>query len=254
MRAEEVLEQVGLKGLEKRFPYELSGGQQQRVALARSIIMKPRILLMDEPLSNLDAKLRMTVRGEIKQLQSQLKITTIYVTHDQEEALVLSDKIAVMNEGVLKQVGNALDLYSKPADAWVANFIGTANLVEGRVQEISERGISILIGNSSLPFGREAIMKDNLKVEPGRKVLLTIRPEWVVVGKTVDAMTGVDCSITGTVLTQAFTGSYVRYWIRIDGFQSDFVADDHQCRTNGILSGEIWIGLKSTDIYILPQS
>jgi ABC-type Fe3+/spermidine/putrescine transport system ATPase subunit len=254
MRGEEVLEQVGLKGLEKRFPYELSGGQQQRVALARSIIMKPRILLMDEPLSNLDAKLRVNVRGEIKQLQSQLKITTIYVTHDQEEALVLSDKIAVMNEGVLKQVGNALDLYSKPEDPWVANFIGTANLIEAQVQEISERGISILIGNSSLLLRRETIRKDNLKVEQGAKVLLTIRPEWVVVGKTADAMTGVDFFITGTVLTQAFTGAYVRYWIRIDGLEGNFIADDHQSRTNGIMSGEIRIGLKSTDIYILPQS
>lgn len=254
MRTEETLEQVDLKGLEKRFPYELSGGQQQRVALARSIIMKPRILLMDEPLSNLDAKLRVTVRVEIKQLQSQLKITTIYVTHDQEEALVLSDKIVVMNEGKLRQEGTASDLYSKPADPWIANFVGTANLIEAEVKEISEKGISIRIGNHDLVLGKEAIEKNGLKVEQGRWVLLMIRPEWVLVGKTSGAMSGIDCSLSGTVLTQAYVGSYVRYWIKINGMKSHFIADDYQSRINGILSGEILIGLKSTDIYILPQS
>ena len=122
------------EGLEKRYPGELSGGQQQRVALARALVLNPDVLLLDEPLSNLDAKIRIQVRAEIRKLQKELGITTIYVTHDQEEALTLSDRIAVLSHGKLQQIGTPHELYEKPYNPFVADFIGINNLIPGRGQ------------------------------------------------------------------------------------------------------------------------
>ncbi len=119
---------VGLKGYERQFPHQLSGGEQQRVALARAVVIQPRVLLFDEPLSNLDAKLRVHMRSEIRRLQKTLSITAVYVTHDQEEAMAISDQIAVMNEGRIVQIGTAEDLYLQPDSAFVAQFIGRINL------------------------------------------------------------------------------------------------------------------------------
>ncbi|MFS8544021.1 MAG: ABC transporter ATP-binding protein, partial [Limnochordales bacterium] len=130
----EALEQVGLAGLESRAPSQLSGGQQQRVALARALVMRPQVLLLDEPLSNLDAKLRKQVRQELRSLQQRLGITSIYVTHDQSEALALSDIIVVMKDGVIQQIGGPEELYTRPANAFVARFIGDANLVEAEIR------------------------------------------------------------------------------------------------------------------------
>lgn len=136
-QVQRVLERVNLTGLDDRYPGQLSGGQQQRVALARALVLNPDILLLDEPLSNLDAKIRVQVRAEIRKLQKELKITTIYVTHDQEEALTLSDRIAVMNAGKVLQIGTPRELYEKPQNRFVADFIGTNNLLEGRVKELN---------------------------------------------------------------------------------------------------------------------
>src|SRR5438128_1812245 len=136
-RVSEVLALVGLAGYEQQFSGQLSGGEQQRVALARAIVIRPRVLLFDEPLSNLDARLRVQMRQEIRDLQSRLAITTIYVTHDQEEAMAVSDRIAVMNQGSVVQEGTAEDLYHRPASRFVAQFVGHMNLVAGRVLEIA---------------------------------------------------------------------------------------------------------------------
>ena len=253
-RVDEVLDQVGLRGLHGRFPYELSGGQQQRVALARSLIMKPRILLMDEPLSNLDAKLRISVRREIKQLQSQLQITTIYVTHDQEEALSLSDKIAVMNEGRLIQVGSAQELYARPINPWVANFVGTANLIEGEIGEQTERGTMVRINGKEL-LVEKTFMEGQLRSKSSNTpMLFMIRPEWVLIGPAVPSLPGADLTLIGSVLSRAFLGSFVRYWARVEGIASDLVIDDYQSRIHGILSGEIAIGMKQSDLYVFPST
>ena len=128
-RASEALEQVGLRQYAERFPAQLSGGQRQRVALARALVIKPRVLLMDEPLSNLDAKLRLTMRDVIRDLQRQARITTVFVTHDQEEALALSDQVAVMQSGRIAQMGDPESLYARPESAYVADFVGSANLL-----------------------------------------------------------------------------------------------------------------------------
>src|SRR5687768_1727417 len=134
----DILAQVNLTGLEQRYPNELSGGQQQRVALARSLVVEPGILLLDEPLSNLDAKLRERMRGELKQLQRRTGITFVYVTHDQSEALALSDQIAVIHEGRLQQYGEPHEVYARPANRIVADFMGLVNLLPGRVESVME--------------------------------------------------------------------------------------------------------------------
>jgi iron(III) transport system ATP-binding protein len=132
---EQGLRQVGLTGLGERMISELSGGQQQRVALARAIAIKPRVLLFDEPLSNLDAQLRVQMRSEIARLQKELAITTVYVTHDQEEAMAISDRIAIMNEGRIVQIGKAEELYQRPSSQFVATFLGNTNMLRGKVIE-----------------------------------------------------------------------------------------------------------------------
>jgi len=137
-RVNRALSLVHLTGLEKRYPGQLSGGQQQRVALARALVLNPDVLLLDEPLSNLDAKIRQQVRTEIRKLQKDLAITAIYVTHDQEEALTLSDRIAVINHGKLQQLGSPRDLYQRPKNPFVADFIGVNNLIAGEVKESQE--------------------------------------------------------------------------------------------------------------------
>src|SRR5712692_6178658 len=146
-RLQEGLRKVNLIGFEARYPGQLSGGQQQRVALARALVLNPDILLLDEPLSNLDAKIRIQVRAEIRRLQQELRITTIYVTHDQEEALSLSDRVAVMRDGRVLQVGAPKELYERPRTRFVADFVGTNNLVPGRV---SERAGGLLVVDTAL--------------------------------------------------------------------------------------------------------
>ena len=136
---------VGLASYEKQMPHQLSGGEQQRVALARAIVIKPRVLLFDEPLSNLDAKLRTQMRGEIRDLQRRLGITAVYVTHDQEEAMAISDRIAVMNKGVIEQVGTAEELYRHPASVFVARFIGRSNLIEAVVAAVGAGRVDLNI-------------------------------------------------------------------------------------------------------------
>src|ERR1700730_133359 len=146
----EVLQLVGLGGYERQQPHQLSGGEQQRVALARAIVFRPRVLLFDEPLSNLDAKLRVQMRDEIRQLQKRLGITTVYVTHDQEEAMAISDRIAVMDRGEIVQVGSAEALYHTPNSVFVARFIGSTNLMSGRVTGVRGGDAEIEIAGRAL--------------------------------------------------------------------------------------------------------
>ncbi|HEX5506598.1 MAG TPA: ABC transporter ATP-binding protein [Thermomicrobiales bacterium] len=157
---------VGMPGFAKRYPAQLSGGQQQRVALARALVLEPRLLLLDEPLSNLDAKLRAQMRAEIKDLQRRVGITTVFVTHDQEEALSIADRIGVMKDGVLEQIDTPSALYARPATLFVANFIGTMNLLDGRAA-----GSQVAAGPFTLP------PPDGARLADGRAVTVGVRPE-----------------------------------------------------------------------------
>ncbi|MBR1286174.1 ABC transporter ATP-binding protein [Bradyrhizobium sp. AUGA SZCCT0177] len=205
-RVAAALELVGLTGLDQRRPAQLSGGQQQRVALARTIAVEPKLLLLDEPLSNLDAKLRVQVRRELRELQQRLGLTTIFVTHDQEEANTVCDRIAVMNQGVIQQVGTPKDLYEQPANLFVANFLGTANIVEGRVIGDGASRAYEVAGGLKIPIAVDR------KLAPGARMVF--RPQdCTIVGAGQSA--GRDrTEAAGTVTYREFLGASVRYGVR----------------------------------------
>jgi iron(III) transport system ATP-binding protein len=198
-RFEHGLRQVNLVGLEDRYPGQLSGGQQQRVALARALVLNPDILLLDEPLSNLDAKIRVQVRGEIRRLQQRLGITTIYVTHDQEEALSLSDRIAVMRDGRIQQVADPKALYERPANRFVADFVGTNNLIPGVCKELGAGGILV-----ETPLGLIHGRSDD-RITAGTRCVLAVRPENVTLGAAGDNV------FEGRVIVASYLGSTLRY-------------------------------------------
>jgi iron(III) transport system ATP-binding protein len=176
-RVKECLKIVRMEDYAMRYPNQLSGGQQQRVALARALAIQPNLLLLDEPLSNLDAKLRLETRGEIKKIQRELKITTIYVTHDQEEALSMADRVAIMNEGKIEQIGSPRDVYSDPANRFVAEFIGETNIIEGSINKIiKNEGLLVVDTDYGLKiYGK---LPEN-KYAEGQRVVCLVRPEYL---------------------------------------------------------------------------
>ena len=198
----EALELVGLAGFGERLPNELSGGQQQRVALARAIVIRPRVLLFDEPLSNLDAKLRVSMRGEIRRLQQALKITTVYVTHDQEEAMAISDRIAVMEAGRVVQLDSAEALYRRPASAFVAGFIGRANLLHAIVESVNADGAILDVGGQKITVPAQGA--------PGAPVSVVIRPESI-------AITSADTGLSGVVQSRTYLGDKIEYEVSFGG-------------------------------------
>jgi iron(III) transport system ATP-binding protein len=204
-RVAEGLRKVNLAGLDSRYPGQLSGGQQQRVALARALVLNPDILLLDEPLSNLDAKIRVQVRAEIRRLQQELKITTVYVTHDQEEALSLSDRVAVMRDGRVLQVGVPRELYERPRTRFVADFVGTNNLVPGLVEE---RGGDRLVVRTALG-SLQAIADGPIQ---GRCVL-AIRPENMALGGAPSANGN---TVRGRISFVSYLGNTLRYDVEAD--------------------------------------
>jgi iron(III) transport system ATP-binding protein len=210
-RVEETLALVNLTGLEARYPNELSGGQQQRVALARSLVVEPEILLLDEPLSNLDAKLRERMRVELKQLQRRTGITFVYVTHDQAEALALSDMIAVMHAGRLQQYGTPYDVYARPANRLVADFMGLVNLVAGKVLTASN-GVATVEAGAGLRF--DVAMPPGATA--GDAVELVIRPESIRLRPTE----GRDGPAIATVTDGTFLGNISEYYVTLEAGQS----------------------------------
>ncbi|RLE88011.1 MAG: ABC transporter ATP-binding protein [Thermoprotei archaeon] len=206
-RVDEVLELVGLRGLEDRYPTQLSGGQQQRVALARALVVEPKVLLLDEPLSNLDAKLRLRMREEVKKLQKELGITTIYVTHDQEEAMSISDRVAVMNRGRVLQVGTPIEVYTKPANLFVATFIGRSALLRGKIVRADGRRVSILTR------GGFKLEGTGLGVRSGdTEIVAVVRPEDFSLSPLPDANI-----IEGKVELVMFLGPYKQLRVNARG-------------------------------------
>ncbi|WP_337019110.1 ABC transporter ATP-binding protein [Oceanobacillus massiliensis] len=203
-RVAKALEMVQLAEFSKRFPKELSGGQQQRVALARALVIRPKVLLLDEPLSNLDAKLRKDMRIQLKRLHDELNITTIYVTHDQEEALSLSTKVAVMSRGIVQQIGTPREIFMNPRNKFVANFIGYSNFLEGKVE--AEQGEHFVFRSE---HGYPLLVKKNPDIKIGQEVLLTIKPENVkVAGELIKDSINY---MSGRVLTSDYVGSTTSY-------------------------------------------
>lgn len=198
-----IINLVGLDGLENRSPGQLSGGQQQRVALARALVMEPGVLLFDEPLSNLDAKLRVYMRNEIKKIQRKLGLTSIYVTHDRSEAMSLSDRVIIMNKGKIEQVGTPEEIYQQPATEFIADFIGTANFADGIVKAIEENHTIVeMFGNLA-----KVPLRDKSKFAEGEKVRIVIRPESITVGE--------EGKYDGLVSSSTFMGNVQEYDIEV---------------------------------------
>ena len=216
-RVEEVLELVGLSRFRDQYATKLSGGQQQRVALARALIFKPRLLLFDEPLSNLDAKLREQLRVELVRLQRDVGITSVYVTHDQAEAMVISDQIIVMNRGRIEQVGDARAIYSRPANRFVAEFIGLANLLPGVV--VAAAGADLLfLAEVTLGGERRALLRASMPgagAAPGTQVLISIRPEDVDLAPA--GVASGDNRLEGIVASAVYMGTHVDYQVEVCG-------------------------------------
>ena len=208
-RVDEILETVKITQYADRLPERLSGGQQQRVALARAIVIKPDVLLMDEPLSNLDAKLRIEMRNAIRQIQHEVGITTVYVTHDQEEAMAVSDRIAVMKDGVIQHVSSPKSIYQRPANLFVANFIGRSNTLKAK-----------LTGDALSFANGYSVAYDNLAKREGEDVLVAVRPEEFVIDEKNEA--GIDA----TVMSSVFLGLNTTYFVELyDGTQAEIVEE-----------------------------
>jgi len=204
-RVNTALDLVHLDGYGHRAPNQLSGGQQQRVALARALVMEPKVLLMDEPLSNLDAKLREEMRTEIRRIQQTLNITSVYVTHDQIEAMTLSDKIVVMNQGIIEQIGSPMEVYRFPNSKFVANFIGRANFLPGVVSET--RGGQVQIQS----FGKMLnLLNPRREFSSGEAVTIIVRPEIVKVDKVAG-------KYEGLIRRSVFLGDVIEYDVEVNG-------------------------------------
>jgi len=204
-RIDNVLDIIQLTGLEDRYPRQLSGGQQQRVALARALVIEPRVLLLDEPLANLDAKLREEMRFFIRSLQKRVGITTVYVTHDQSEAMVISDRIVVMFDGRIRQVGDATQIYSHPVDREVADFIGLSNCIDGRVKSQTDDGRYTV----ETPLG-DIRCRSALTLPVGASATIVVRPESIRLERNQSGDGNVN-SILGTVLDRFFLGNMAGY-------------------------------------------
>jgi putative spermidine/putrescine transport system ATP-binding protein len=239
-RVAEALRLVRLQGLSERLPRQLSGGQQQRVALARALVIRPDVLLLDEPLSNLDAKLRETVRVEIRELQRQLGITTVMVTHDQEEALIMADRLVVMSDGAVRQVGTQQELYERPADRFVAGFVGRSNLLAGTMagpgRFETAGGIAIACVANGAPG-------------PG---VIALRPERLVLGP---AAAGLDNRLSGTVELVSYLGSSIDVHVRVSS--GDRVVVSQPNRADGRMPKEgdtIDVGWSREAAVVLPDN
>ena len=208
-RVQDVLSTVGLSGYETRYQRELSGGEQQCVALARVLVIEPRILLLDEPLSALDKKLREEMKYWIKNLQEKLGITTVYVTHDQNEALTMSDRIAVMNKGAVEQVGTPREIYEQPNSRFVTDFIGDSNILAGEVTKTDDWLIELSFHNQRVQAPRHR------DVQVGQRVHFVVRPENVRLGNGAGGAG--ENVLPGTLLSQSYQGSLIRCEVDVGG-------------------------------------
>jgi iron(III) transport system ATP-binding protein len=240
-RVDEVLDLVQLRGFEHRAPNQLSGGQQQRVALARALVMHPKVLLMDEPLSNLDAKLREQMRTEIRRIQKSINITSVYVTHDQVEAMTLSDRVVVMNQGVIEQIGPPHELYSRPISRFVADFIGRANFIEGRVLESRPEALMVDVLGQPLQ-----VPQPDGPLSTGSPVTLVVRPEAVRLGDSSAPWQGI-------VRRATYLGSAVDYEVEIAG-QLLVIQDTDPTRPQVFAEGElVGVSMMAGCVHVLKK-
>jgi len=235
---------LGIEHLLTRFPAQLSGGEQQRVAVARALVIEPEVLLLDEPLSNLDAKVRVHVRVELKKIQRQLGITAIHVTHDQEEALAIGDKIVVMNKGRVIQIGTPTEIYFKPKARFVADFIGTINLLKATVVKTTAKEVLLSVGPDMV---LSASASPGVVLRDSQEVTLSIRPENIEIGSEKPA--GEGNVLRGEVKDTVFMGAITRYFVHTDGLE--IIADVQG--SDVPLKGSVYMSMDGSKLHILPE-
>jgi len=245
-RTGEALELVGLSALGQRHPNQLSGGQQQRVALARTIVIEPQVLLLDEPLSNLDKTLRVQMRQELLAMQRRLGLTTLFVTHDQDEAMSTADRLAVLDQGVVQQVGDPVTLYDRPANAFVAGFVGTMNLLPGRIRSREAGGLTVAIdglADLTLPTPPDA--------PPGPSVQIGVRPHALRLAVAGDPRDARCAWLEGTLDGGEFLGGFTRYRVRV-GAQALLVDHPHRLGAARLASGsDVALGIDPSQLRLL---
>lgn len=225
-RVEEMLKLVQLEGYEKRMPAQLSGGQRQRVAIARAVVLNPCLLLLDEPLGALDLKLRQQMQQELKEIQKRLGIAFVYITHDQEEALNMSDRIAIMREGRFEQIGSPEEIYERPQTRFAAGFIGQTNLLEMQVAAVDERGLTLEYAGTKI-----GARKPDFEVKPGDTVALSLRTERIGFAHTPTA----ECALPGVLKSRHYAGGSMRAIIQLDSGRDVLVL----CQSSERAQGEI---------------
>ena len=239
---EKIMLLVGLEGLAERSPAQLSGGQQQRVSLARSLVMEPKVLLLDEPLSNLDAKLRVSTRLEIRKLQQRVGITSVYVTHDQEEAMTLSDRVVIMHKGKIMQIGSPQEIYAKPANRFVADFIGKANFLEGYVGSLAASNEIVL----DILDHKFEIFAQPGSFSEGQRVLLVVRPESVMLEpKKPD-------TLCGKIQEAVYLGSQMVYEVQVGKNIITVEIANPQEHMVFRAGEEVTLSFKEKSLHILP--
>lgn len=239
-RTDEFLKLMQIEEYRKRLPDRLSGGQQQRVALARALVIQPDVLLMDEPLSNLDAKLRLEMRSVIKEIQNKIGITTVYVTHDQEEAMAVSDRIAVMDKGVIQQLGTPKMLYQRPRNLFVATFIGHTNILHGTIEEKNGTKTLVFVGGTRLPL--HTLHKNCVHTGP---VLISVRPEEFIILPTGEQ------GISGKVESSIFLGLNTHYTVLLASGERVEIVQESTIDSILGQNTEIFLGVKTEKINVL---
>ncbi|TVX96697.1 ABC transporter ATP-binding protein [Cohnella terricola] len=243
----EMLEMFGLEGLGDRQPKQLSGGQQQRVAFARALVTGQDILLMDEPLSNLDAKMRVEVRNELRELQQRAGITAVFVTHDQDEALSLSDRIAVFDKGRICQAGTPWEVYFKPDNAFVADFVGTANFIPGEVAAVEGGELVVRCEGA-----HHRVDGGGRSFSQGDQVTLVVRPECISISMEAGPEGSAGKGWSGEIMSSSFLGRMVRYRVRCGSMTYD--VDDASPSVRGVLQGSVRLQMDSSKIHVLLGS
>jgi ABC-type Fe3+/spermidine/putrescine transport system ATPase subunit len=240
-KVDETLAFVGLRGMDARWPSQLSGGQQQRVAVARALVIEPEVLLLDEPLSNLDAKLREQLRAELRTLQRRIGMTFVYVTHDQSEALSLSDWIAVMKDGRVEQAGTPWEIYYHPRTAFLADFVGAVNLVPATVRAADGSRASVRLGARELAVP----VPSGVSLSAGQEVRLCIRPETVAFAGNGAG----ESTVAGTVVRRAFLGDRMRYWVNVDG--REWIVDLADPGAGASIEGAVSLALRPERVHLI---
>lgn len=237
-RVLEGLKVVKMDDFSQRVPAQMSGGQQQRIALVRALVLRPGVLLFDEPLSNLDAKLRLHMRDEIRRIQKETGITSVYVTHDQSEAMAMSDKIVILKDGIIQQVGTPEEVYQVPANQFVANFIGKANFIKGTIKSKTDTTTQVDIESASYTIPKPT------KWNVGDTITMVVRPEAVEVGKP---------DFKARVVKSVYMGICQDYWVSFQGKELEFSDYNPSAKTIYKEGSEIEFGIKEKSIHILEH-